>query len=317
VAEEPKETPLAPNAAGLVQQNSNIEFEGDNRPAYLPPEVTDQASFVAWYDKGGQGAAFEEAGKALGKLGDDGQPLNDDGTPREEPKDAPPKDPAEETPKPPEEKAFTQDPRTDDEIKASLKELGGLYAQPGYEKAALEFARTGDVSEATLAETAAAFGVTPEVAKSVFDSQKALAEANGKLAAGTAQTAATAQDVVLKGALDKIVPDDADYAKVLEWGKGALPEATQRAYNKALDSKDADTASALLTAMYDQYKAAGNGPAPRDVSTEAQPASLSAQGGPRPFASKAEQQAAISDPRYEASEAFRNGVIARIKVSNV
>lgn len=326
MADEPAastaDTGPAPNAAGLVQQNSSpIPFDGEGRPAWLPPEVTDDTSFRAWYDKGTQGAAFSgDAPTEAPKLDEDGNPIVDPNAPKEAPTEEAPSDLATEEPKTTEEapKEFTPDPRTDDQIKASLKEAGGLYADQRYEAAALEFAKTGTVSAETLATTATAFGVTPEIAKTVFDAQRALVEANGKLAQGAQTTQVAAQDAALSASLSKIVPADADYNALLAWGKGALTEAEMSRYNKALDEKDTATVEALLPGFYDRFKASGNGPRPRDITTEATPAAALNQ-GPRGFKDDQEMNAAIADPRYnkdtDEGARYRAGVMARIKVS--
>lgn len=201
-------------------------------------------------------------------------------------------------------------PRTDDEIKASLKAAGGIYADPKYEAAALEFERTGDVSEATLAKTAADFGVPVEVAKQFVEGQKAQ-RANQVSQADAAKV--TAEQAKFYGELYTVAGGEAEYGKFMEWAAEGLTMDQKVAYNEALDKSPA-AAKALLTSYTDAYKAAGNG-GPRDITTEATQTTQQAASGAIGYASQAEMTADMAKKEYANDPAFRAKVTARVAAS--
>lgn len=217
----------------------------------------------------------------------------EDGPAKEEPK----ADPAKDAPK--------EDARSDDDIRASLKAAGGIYADPNYEAAAIEFERTGDVSDETLAATAKAFNVDVATAKAFVEGQKA----QRTLAA----TSGEASVVQLTSDLHKAAGGEAEFTKFLAWGAENLTQAEQDSYDKALAS-DPETAKVLFNAFNERFKAAGNGPSPRDLTMEAQ-GSSTAPASVQGYASQAEQSAAMNDPRYETDEAYRKTVYAKVGAS--
>lgn len=177
---------------------------------------------------------------------------------------------------------------SDDAIKANLQKAGGIYADPKYEPFALEFEKTGKLSEASVTAAAAAFGIPEDFVKEFVKGQEAMR-------ANVTHTASQA-DVAFVAELTKVVPDAEAYAAILEWGKANLSKDQQAAYNKALDAKDATTASVLLGSFKAAFNAAGEGKGPRDVTVEGGPqgGSVSTQG----FANREEMHAAQNDERY-------------------
>lgn len=192
--------------------------------------------------------------------------------------------------------------RSDDEIRASLKEAGGIFADPRYEAGALEFEKTGDVTEATRDKLASEFNVPRNAVDSFIEGQKAQRQ--------MASSSATAAQAKTISELHAVVGTEADYGKFMEWSKENLSAEEKAAYNNALDHAP-DAAKVLLASFNAKYKAAGNG-APRDLTEEAAGATAKAATG---YGSSAEMQADMSSKRYETDPAFRDQVAARVAVS--
>lgn len=198
--------------------------------------------------------------------------------------------------------ALPEGARSDDEIKASLKEAGGIFADERYEAGAIEFERTGDVSPETRAKIAEAFGVPANAVDGFIEGQKALRA--GATAAATADQAKAIAEV------HAVIGSEADYGKFMEWSKENLSNDEKVAYNEALDKAPA-AAKVMLAGFNEKYKSAGNG-APRDLTEEARGGTAAATAG---YASSAEMQTAMSDPRYESDPAFRAQVAAKVAIS--
>lgn len=216
--------------------------------------------------------------------------------------EAPEEPPAKEG----DEAAAKEGERTDDEIKASLKEAGGIYADPRYEAAALEFEKTGEVTDATRDAAAAAFGVPRNAVDDFIAGQVALREASKT-------TAEAARNTVVQDAYKAVGGED-QYKAVITWAAENIPQADQDAYNRTLDT-DPQAAALLMAGFNAQFKAAGNG-APRDLTTEAARKANETTAA-QPFASMAEQKAAFADPRYDKDAAFRAEVQARVSVTKL
>lgn len=195
--------------------------------------------------------------------------------------------------------------QADDALKARLKEAGGIYADERYEPFAVEFEKTGDLSAEALKKAAETFGIPEAFVKSFVDSQKA--------ARSVQPGQPTANDVKLATAIIEVVPNETDYRALLAWGKEGLSAQEQAAYNQALDRADEVTAKALLRDFNTRFLASGNAPGPRDVTREGTGAAPT--GGTTGFASSAEMQTAINDPRYAQDPAYRRSVEQRIHAS--
>lgn len=245
-----------------------------------------------------------------------------EGNPGAQPKDAAEGDPdgaetEDEAPIDPERPWFKPDTRSDEEIAASLKERGGVYAHEAYLPAALEFQKTGDVSEETLARTAEGMGIPVEFARTFVDAQIAAAQGAHAASALKAQVdkaapVVTKEEQAEADAIRAVVGTRADYDAFGKWAtEGGLSAKELEGYMAALDSRNVETAKALLTTYSARFKASGKGGAPRDLSGEAAVANRSAP--PKQFESQAEQDAAINDPRYRTSESYRKAVQARLR----
>lgn len=188
---------------------------------------------------------------------------------------------------------------SDDAIRANLKAAGGIYADPRYEAGALEFEKTGDVSDATKAALATAFGVDVSAITAFVDGEKA------KRTLTTTNAQATTDKWT--GALHGVVGGAETYGQFIGWAKENLSADEQTAYNEALDKNPA-TAKILLAGFNERFKAAGNG-APRDITQEGQPAGAQ---GVDAYASSDEMQRDMNDPRYGSDPAFRRKVEQKV-----
>lgn len=196
-------------------------------------------------------------------------------------------------------------------VKDSLAKSGGLFADPRYEGAALEFEILGKISDETMKTTAEAFGVPVEAVQQFVDGQVAAREL-----AASKSSPTSPEMVKLATAILQVVPNEADYRAFMEWGAKGLTEAQRTAYDRALEANDADTTSALLDAYYSKYKASGSGPGPRDVTQEGGTVEGAGTGAASAYASQAAMQRDIAKPEYRTDPAFREMVKRRAAVSN-
>lgn len=249
-----------------------------------------QEELSTWYDQ-----TQKERLDAEG-LGDEAPKDPTDGkAPKEEPKDGEPV------------------ARTDDEIRASLKEAGGIYADPNYEAAALEFEKNnGVVSPETIKATAEGFGVSEDYVKAFIDAQKTARDAQAALATQRTDQLSAAE-MAVQADLHEVVGGAKAYGDFSEWAKENLTPAQQKAYDKALDDTDPTTAKVLLEAYAAKWKASGDGPRPRDITHEGVPSGKS--GGAEGYASSEEMQKDMRDPRYQTDEKFRQQVAQRVGAS--
>lgn len=200
--------------------------------------------------------------------------------------------------------------RSADDIKASLKEAGGFYADERYEAAAIEFEQTGEVSEATLAATAEAFGIPVDMAKAFMDGQKAMRE-------GAAQ--ASPEEVALTADLHGVTGGADNYQALSDWSKENLTPAERAAYNTALGLTEGVPANpiaakAMLADFNGRFLASGDGGLPRDI-TEQGGAARVATGSVTGYASQAEMTADMGKDQYRTDPAFRDLVAAKVAAS--
>lgn len=153
-----------------------------------------------------------------------------------------------------------------------------------------EAATTGAVSDETYAAFEAK-GVSRQVLDSYIDGQRAVAER------------VTNELATLAGGADSL-------KAVLGWAGTNLSPAEVEAYNAALDAGNMGLVKGLLRGMI-AARGQVEGTAPNLVNGERVPTT----GGVLPFRSQAEMLAAMSDPKYDTDEAYRNDVIARVAAS--
>lgn len=281
--------PSAGTGEGKTLQVSQPVTEGD-----APPQWVKDAGFETFeafkeaYDKG-------ELDPATGKKK------------AEAPAEGDPAKPQDEGDKPKSEDPL-QDEAKVNEVKARLKEAGGIYADPRYEQGALEFELTGDVKGETRDQLAKDFAVDRSVVDQYIEGQKAQ----------RALQSSQAQEAVFKGQaeLHKIAGGEAEYGKFQGWANENLSDGQRDAYNRALQANDVGTASALLQGYFESYKSAGNGPGPRDITSEGSPSSRTAAQGPQAYASQAEMEKDMGSKQYRDDPAFREKVKQRIALSS-
>lgn len=194
-------------------------------------------------------------------------------------------------------------------IKENLAKSGGIYADPRYETAALEFETLGAVTAETKAATAKAFGV-PEATVDAFIEGEVAKRALATQQAGQP----TAAQVAIGEAVLRVVPDQAAYESLMAWGKEGenVSTAEKTAFDAALDRGDTATTEALLRAFNARYTAAGNGPGPRDITREG---GVGGTGGEPGYNSSAEMQADMNNPKYASDSAFRATVERKVAAS--
>ena len=156
-----------------------------------------------------------------------------------------------------------------------------------------EFTETGTLSAESVTKAAADFGVTEDMVRQY-------------LAGATAEGASSAAPFLEQAGGAE------GYAEFQAWSAQGMTEAEQKSLNEAYKGNNPAAALALQQKFVDQWKAEGNGPAPRDLTAQNRSPSSSENQG---YASLAEQKRDQADPRYKSDEAFRNKVINRIDKS--
>lgn len=166
-------------------------------------------------------------------------------------------------------------------------------AAAGLDMAALnaEYASTGDLSEASRAALAAK-GFDKATVDNYIEGQKA--------------RATQFQADVLSA-----TPGGAEkYAEMVAWAKANLTEAEVVAYNKAIDTNDANVAKLAVAGLGARFTAAvGSEPTLIGGKPDA------AQGDV--FGSIAEMKVAMSDKRYRDDPAYRRSVAEKLGRSNI
>jgi len=97
---------------------------------------------------------------------------------------------------------------------------------------------------------------------------------------------------------------------MVSWAIENLPADEVKEFNNLTETANATAIKFAVQGLYTQYQNA-MGVEPSLVTGRA------SSGGPRPFQSAAEVQAAVSDPRYGKDVAYTQSVYARYEGSNV
>lgn len=202
--------------------------------------------------------------------------------------------------KKPEEKTEEKKPEVDPNRDPKWPAKGTAPADndPRFEKFNQDFLANGMKLSAEATKAAAEeFGVS-EALVSVYVAG---------LAAQTSETSAVQQHMDIANEFGGMT----NYAAFNGWAADNISESDAKAYNKALADNPA-AALAMAKGFKAAYAAAGQMPG-RDIthgSVQAPSAQASA-----PFASLAEQKAAMNDPKYAKDPAYRKSVEQRIAVS--
>ena len=183
------------------------------------------------------------------------------------------------------------DPQDAETLRIEPKAAEKATEATDFTAVAQEFVDNGELSAETY-DAMEGKGIPRNVLDAYLAGQKAIAE-----------KATTELSGVVGGA--------EQYKAVQEWAAVNVSADQLGVYNKALDAADFGTAKLLLAGIHAQFTAAG-GNDPKLVSGAG---AGERQTGAKPFASNAEQSAAINDARYQTDPVYRAQVEARIAVS--
>lgn len=104
-----------------------------------------------------------------------------------------------------------------------------------------------------------------------------------------------------------------EFKSLVDWGAANLPEAERKAFDAALDKAVYEGDASAINIMVAGVKARMAGETPNYVSTD----NKVVEGSVKPFATRAEQNAAIQDPRYGRDRAYTTEVENRMVISSV
>lgn len=220
-----------------------------------------------------------------------------------------------------------------DDQKAEIAKLAATPEQAAaLEEFTLETNTTNNLSPASRAKAAQVWGVKPEMVDRYVASVIAQNDAV-KAAAGAAGGAPAAQQYddasedpakwspAMQGefksrmdALEAVAGGKDQWASFAEWADTNLSAGDKQALQQAISASPVVGATVAKEHLA-RWKAEGNGGGPLDLSRGAGH-SPNLQAQPQGFASRQEQNAAISDPRYAKDEGYRASVDARIIATN-
>jgi len=189
------------------------------------------------------------------------------------------------------EKEYHQKNREEDQSKVKL-ETSDVQSRVGdaLNSASAEYAERGDLTEASYAALEKN-GISRELVKTYVDGYKASQEAN---------TNAIMNEV---GGKD-------NYGAMTEWASGALTDGELQAFNRVVESNDADTAKMAIKGLYARFLSDGGSPVKLMQGQVA-------GGGVTPFNSNAQMVDAMKDSRYAKDPAYRAQVEKRISISRI
>ena len=268
----PASTPTPP-AVTQTGGTQSVQFTGD-------PKAREAEEAAKNNQQSNPGTATQERPEGLPEGFDSWEAYGQDRLAKDAPKDT---TTGKDTP------ALTADQKAEaDEALKDLPEANREKARPMFE----EFARTGDLSDATVKTAAETFGVTEDMVRLY------VAGAKGE-SAQSAEAAVTAAGT-----------DMATFQQFQTWAnEGGMDQAQLDAFNAGLQKDSAGTIKEAIAA----WTEAGNGPGARDITRgeRGAPAQNGAAGA-QPYASTAEMQRDMGNPKYDKDPAFRAKVEARV-----
>jgi len=223
------------------------------------------------------------------------------------------------------ERDTAKDVPVSEEQKAQIAKLAKTPEQiAAMEEFTLETNTTNDLSPASRAKAAALWNVTPEMVDqyvaSVIAQNKGVVE-------GAAQYDDTSEDrskwspqftAALTERLDalyEVAGGEDNWNQFSAWANENMPPKALQALQDAI-SASAVVGATVAKTMIARWQAEGNGGGPVDLSRGTGTAPKAPTAAVQPFASKAEQNAAINDPRYAKDSAYRATVDARMVASS-
>ena len=189
------------------------------------------------------------------------------------------------------EKEYHQKNREEDKSKVKL-ETTDVQTRVGdaLNSASAEYAERGDLTEASYAALEKN-GISRELVKTYVDGYKASQEAN---------TNAIMNEV---GGKD-------NYGAMTEWASGSLTDGELAAFNRVVESNDADSAKMAIKGLYARFLSDGGSPVKLMQGQVA-------GSGVTPFSSNAQMVEAMKDSRYAKDPAYRAQVEKRISISRI
>lgn len=222
------------------------------------------------------------------------------------------------------ERDVTKDVPVSPEQKAQIAKLAKTPEQiSAMEAFTLETNTTNDLSPASRAKAAALWNVTPDMVDqyvaSVISTNKGVAEA---VTYDNASEDMAKWSPEMKGAfkermdaLYEVAGSEANWNEFSTWADANLKPEAMSALQAAISASPVVGAT-VAKSMMQAWKAQGNGGGPVDLSRGAGMAPAQPQSKVQPFATKADQNTAINDPRYAKDPGYRQSVDARMVVSN-
>jgi hypothetical protein len=224
----------------------------------------------------------------------------------------PSKRPEAEAPKDPNRPAWLPEKfKTPEDFAASYKELETKLGAPKTNTPVTPDAATKAVQDAGLDMKQ----LSKEIAESgkLSDASVAALKAKGIDDATINQHVAGANALAkqFRSSLAESVGGEESLKSVSQWAKVNLTDAEAEAFDSAIGSGNEALAKMALAGIHARYVAA-EGTDPKLVNGE-----TANTAGIEPFRDSAEVTAAMRDPRYAKSEAYRKEVAARLGVSRI
>lgn len=229
------------------------------------------------------------------------------------------------------DKAWTDRDKTKDVNVTAEQEtqIKGMAATPEQETLLREFTletnTTNELSPASRAKAAAAWGVKPEMVDAYVASvlaQNATSKGNATVYDDTGDDM-TKWSPELKGqfdarmkALNNVAGGEQNFQDFTAWANaGGLTAEEKQAFSDAIQASPIVGAT-VAKGYIDRWKAEGNGGGPEDLTRGNAGGLKTPVGKVTGFATRSEQNDAINDPKYAKDPAYRAQVDARIVVSN-
>jgi len=174
------------------------------------------------------------------------------------------------------------------ELEKKLASTGADFSS--LDQFSVEFQQNGDLSDASIKQIAT-LGIPEDIIRAYVDGQKAVLESN------------VTSVMSLAGGQEQ-------YAGLMEWASGNIPEDEVDAYNAIVDSGNMNTIRMAVAGLKARYEQANGTGARKLIQGDV----AGPSGGT--YRSVAEIVSAMSDPRYSKDPAYRREVEQRIATSN-
>lgn len=315
-----------PTAAVPTQE---VSSEGAPRDPGAPPETEEEKAARLAKETPEEKAAREAAEAEAAAKPEEKAEEKKDG--EETPEEKAAREAAEVEAK---NKAWTERDKSKDvpvseEQKAEIVKLAKTPEQiAAMEEFTLETNTTGDLSPASRAKAAELWNVPPAMVDNYVASVIAQNQAAKQAAEGDAAQYDNTSDDPAKwspemkaafqerlDAVHAVAGGEKNWNEFAEWANANLSAGDKTALQAAIEASPVVGAQ-IAKGFIAKWKAEGNGGGPDDLSRGAGLKTPSLEPAVKGFATKAEQNAAIRDPRFNTDPAYRKAVEARIIASN-